>query len=144
MVTYTGMDAIEYAERHGMELSKYQDPVEDAREGLSVEEARGIAREDPNLIHLEVEEMDYYIDEADMGSEWDLGADGVREVAEAMTDILAERHVPVVVRALTGADDEASASPYRQANGEVERVYGRRTIEDALTEAVSIVTGQED
>lgn len=140
----SGYGAIEYAERHGMELSKYSDPVEDAREGLTVEEAREIAREDPNLIHLDVEEMDYYIDEADMGAEWDLGADGVREVAEAMTDILAERHVPVVVRALTGADNEAAATPYRLANGEAERVYGRRTIEDALTEAVSIVTGQEE
>lgn len=140
----SGYGAIEYAEEHGMELSKYQDPIEGPREGLSVEEAREIAREDPNLIHLDVEEMDYYIDEADMGAEWDLGADGVREVAEAMTDILAERHVPVVVRALTGADNEAAATPYRLANGEAERVYGRRTIEDALTEAVSIVTGQEE
>ena len=127
-----------------MGLNKYSDPIEDAREGLTVEEAREIAREDPGLIYLEVEEMDYYIDEADMGAEWDLGADGVREVAEAMTDILAERHVPVVVRALTGADNEAAATPYRLANGEAERVYGRRTIEDALTEAVSIVTGQEE
>lgn len=45
-------EAIEIAEREGLTLSKYADPVEGAREGLTVEEARLVAREDPGLIYL--------------------------------------------------------------------------------------------
>lgn len=32
-------------------LSKYADPTEGAREGISIDEAREIAREDPSLIY---------------------------------------------------------------------------------------------
>ena len=49
----TGSKAIEYAEAHGLTLNKYTDPTEEAREGLSVDEARQIAREDPSLIWIE-------------------------------------------------------------------------------------------
>lgn len=52
--TLTGHDAIEYAERHGLTLSKYNDPTELARDELSLDEAREIAAEDPSLIYLEV------------------------------------------------------------------------------------------
>lgn len=52
MTTYNGMDAIEYAEQHGLRLNKHADPTEDAREGLTVDEAREIAREDASLIYL--------------------------------------------------------------------------------------------
>jgi len=55
MKTLIGIEAVEYARKNAKALSKYADPIEDAREGLSVEEAREIAREDPNLIHLDVE-----------------------------------------------------------------------------------------
>ncbi|HSH28633.1 MAG TPA: hypothetical protein VK971_01900 [Thiohalobacter sp.] len=48
----TGYDAIEYAEQHGLTLGKYADPTEDAREGLTPDEAREIAAEDPSLIYL--------------------------------------------------------------------------------------------
>jgi hypothetical protein len=47
-----GYDAIGHAEQHGMLLSKYNDPIEDAREGLTVEEAREVAAQDPSLIYL--------------------------------------------------------------------------------------------
>ena len=46
----TGLAAIDYAASHGVDLSKYADPTEDARDGLSVDEAREIAREDASLI----------------------------------------------------------------------------------------------
>ena len=52
--TITGLDAIEYAAEHGLTLSKYNDPIEDAREGLTVEEAREVAAEDPSLIYVHV------------------------------------------------------------------------------------------
>lgn len=48
----TGYDAINYAERHGLTLSKYNDPIEGARDGLTPEEAREIAAEDPGLIYV--------------------------------------------------------------------------------------------
>jgi hypothetical protein len=36
-------------------LRKYNDPIEDARENITVEEARQIAREDPSLIYAEID-----------------------------------------------------------------------------------------
>ncbi len=50
--TITGSDAIAYAEAKGITLSKYADPTEDGRDGLSVDEAREIAAADPSLVYL--------------------------------------------------------------------------------------------
>ena len=55
--TLKGWTAIRYAEKHDEfdgELRKYADPVEDAREGLSVSQAKRVAHEDPRLIYLRV------------------------------------------------------------------------------------------
>lgn len=49
MTRLTAHDAIEYAAAHGLTLSKYADPTEGARGGLTVEEAREIAADDPSL-----------------------------------------------------------------------------------------------
>lgn len=50
-----GYQAIEYAEAHGgFRLSKYTDPIEEAREDLTPEQARKVASEDPSLIYLDV------------------------------------------------------------------------------------------
>jgi len=46
----TGIDAIEYAEEHGLLLNKYADPMEGAREFITPYEARCIAEEDPSLV----------------------------------------------------------------------------------------------
>lgn len=51
--TLTGTDAIDFAEEHGLTLSKHEDPIEEARDGLTVEEAREVASEDPALIYVE-------------------------------------------------------------------------------------------
>jgi len=48
--TLTGYAAIDYAEEHGVLLNKYQDPTEGGRIGLTVQEARDVAAEDPSLI----------------------------------------------------------------------------------------------
>ena len=47
-----GHAAIEYAEQHEphLLLNKFADPTEDARKGLTVNEAREIARDDDGLI----------------------------------------------------------------------------------------------
>ncbi len=45
-----GHAAIEYAEENDLLLNKFADPTEDARKGLTVNEAREIAREDDGLI----------------------------------------------------------------------------------------------
>lgn len=52
----TGHEAIDYANEHDLSLNKYADPVEDARTGLSVEEANEIAREDARLIWIVTQE----------------------------------------------------------------------------------------
>ena len=55
IMTLTGYAAIEYAEEHDLLLRKYTDPIEDAREDLTVDEARAVAREDVRLIYLTIE-----------------------------------------------------------------------------------------
>ncbi|WP_438029076.1 hypothetical protein [Sorangium sp. So ce233] len=52
-VRLTGWTAIEAAERAGLKLSKATDPTDGARDGLSVDEARAVAAEDPSLIFVE-------------------------------------------------------------------------------------------
>lgn len=48
----TGHEAIELKESDdSVKLHKYSDPIEDAREDISADEARGIAKEDPSLIY---------------------------------------------------------------------------------------------
>lgn len=49
-----GYEAIQYAEAHGLPLCKFNDPVEDAREDLTPDEARKIALEDARLIYIDV------------------------------------------------------------------------------------------
>lgn len=47
-----GYAAIEIAAAdRSVQLNKYTDPVEEAREDVSIEDAREIASEDPNLIY---------------------------------------------------------------------------------------------
>lgn len=50
----SGHDAIEYAERTGATLHKYADPIEGARDSLTIDEARQVAREDASLIWVSV------------------------------------------------------------------------------------------
>lgn len=54
-----GYEAITYAQNNDLTLSKYNDPIEDARDGLTLDEARKIASEDPSLIYIEVKNNDY-------------------------------------------------------------------------------------
>ena len=54
----TGEEAIDYARKNNELLSKYCDPLEGGRSGLSVDEATDIAREDPALIYIHTEEHD--------------------------------------------------------------------------------------
>ena len=53
-----GHDAIKAAAALGCNLSKYADPIEDARTDVTIYEAREIANEDPGLLWLEVESTD--------------------------------------------------------------------------------------
>lgn len=56
-IDLSGLDAIAAAERDGRTLSKYADPTEGHRDGLTVDEARAIAKEDPSLVYLSAEEQ---------------------------------------------------------------------------------------
>ena len=58
-IKLTGHAAIAYAETTGCRLSKYPDPAEGAREGLTVEQGRAVAAEDPGLIYLETSEYSF-------------------------------------------------------------------------------------
>ena len=49
MIKLTGREAIDYAAAHDLMLRKYTDPTEQARL-VTVDEAREIAREDPELV----------------------------------------------------------------------------------------------
>ena len=42
-----GLAAIDIAEANGLPLNKYNDPIEDARTGLDIAEARKVAAADP-------------------------------------------------------------------------------------------------
>lgn len=76
----TGTAAIAYAEQHGgLTLNKYSDPIEDARIGLSVDEAEDIARIDPSLIWIESAELKSYVDAR-------LRPDGTLEVLDRTAD----------------------------------------------------------
>ena len=54
MITITGTDAIEYARTIGCELNKYNDPTEDAKHDITIEEAEDVARDDAHLIWASV------------------------------------------------------------------------------------------
>ncbi|MFA7295651.1 MAG: hypothetical protein WC211_00525 [Dehalococcoidia bacterium] len=53
----TGKTAIEAAERLGLTLSTHTDPTAEARTGVSVDDARAIAREDASLVYVDVDVM---------------------------------------------------------------------------------------
>lgn len=55
MKTLKGTEAIEFAREHDMLLFKHSDPTEGFRDDVTIEEAEDIAREDGNLIYLEVD-----------------------------------------------------------------------------------------
>ncbi len=49
-----GRNALTYAQAHSLTLSAHTDPTAECRDGVSVEEARRIASEDPSLVYLDV------------------------------------------------------------------------------------------
>ena len=61
-----GQAAIDFAKNNDLYLCKYSDPVEDAREDLTVDEAEEVAKVDPSLIwvtHVENEWGAVLVDE---------------------------------------------------------------------------------
>jgi hypothetical protein len=59
----TGYDAIEEKRKNNsVFLNKYEDPIEDARYDISIEDAEEIAAEDPSLIYAEPAEYLVYMD----------------------------------------------------------------------------------
>ena len=65
----TGFEAIEFAEKEGLTLSKEADAVDDAVDGLSIAEAEAIATDMPEAIFLVVSETEYYGDRKNMEPE---------------------------------------------------------------------------
>lgn len=51
-----GIDAINYKEQYPeAELNKYSDPIEDARDDISIEYAKEVMCDDPNLVYVDVD-----------------------------------------------------------------------------------------
>lgn len=98
--TIYGYGAIAHARLTGCTLSKSADPTEDDRDGLTVEEAEEIAREDPSLISVEVDLTDDEIRSArteagahgdtDMVKTCNLALDGDDHARSQVGEILAE------------------------------------------------------
>jgi hypothetical protein len=63
----TGHDAIACAAASGLTLAKYADPIEGARTGLTVAEAKAVAKVDASLIHME--EKDKLLVHLDAGAD---------------------------------------------------------------------------
>ena len=55
----TGFAAIEFAERHNLQLKKHGDRVDGPERGLTVAEAEAIADEDEALIYLDLPDQEY-------------------------------------------------------------------------------------
>jgi len=53
-----GLTAIRWARRQGMLLSKYNDPTEGELFDLTPDQAENIARDDQNLIYLNLDDFD--------------------------------------------------------------------------------------
>jgi hypothetical protein len=51
-----GTEAIEHARAHDLTLSKYADPIEGWRDGLTPAEAEAVSEEDPGLVYIDVAE----------------------------------------------------------------------------------------
>lgn len=90
----TGYAAIDAAEVRGVYLHKCSDPTEGERHGLTVEEAREIAKEDPSLIWLPVDARRATPDQFAHDAGWDFSEiqttaeDGVAEEdEEGLSDV---------------------------------------------------------
>jgi hypothetical protein len=59
-----GREAICTAEALGLRLNKYADQTEGTQTGLTVEEAREVAREDPRLVYVDVDLDSLVLDDA--------------------------------------------------------------------------------
>lgn len=106
----TGRDAIEHARLHGLTLSKYQDPTDGSRDGLGVEDAEEIAREDPSLIYLDVDDGVQWWRVARPNGTPSYGY-GTREQADAWADRMSdERGLDVDRYAVSAADDYDESS----------------------------------
>lgn len=110
--TLTGRDAIRYAEAHDLTVRKHADPIEGAREGLTVSEAEEVAREDASLIWIEVEAPDLIATEARDCADcaWPEGTD----------------------------DDRRESADWCLTEGDlksIERVLGRRLVRDEIRDA---------
>ena len=66
----TGRDAITHAAAHGLTLSKYADPTEGARTGLSIAEAEEVALEDPSLIWVRGGRPSWRVQPVETGADW--------------------------------------------------------------------------
>ena len=84
---YNGFEAIFAAKKLGVPLSKYADPVEGPREGLTVLEAEEIAREDASLIYLDIKDAGPKY----TGSRWHNPVESVTQCPKCATETVEDQ-----------------------------------------------------
>lgn len=110
MITLTGIAAINAAEANDLSLSKYADPTEGAREGLTVEEAREIAKIDASLIWVEMAAADaptYRIESKTQHTGWQ--DEGSGDVYSSIVD------AKYAIYGLESENDDGASIQYRLA-----------------------------
>ncbi len=104
-ITITGITAIAFARAAGETLSKYADPTDAARAGLSLAEAAAIARMDPSLVYIEIERSRFVALRREAEQAGDEQTAGIcREILAGNLDRL-DQAVDVLVAALDADTD---------------------------------------
>ena len=103
----TGQAAIDHAESQNLTLNKYADPIEEARAGLTVEEAEEVAREDASLIWInvqgaEAEAKEWAVEIVEMMSAEDVASfdDNRAEWADGISTMVFPEALPPVAEAV--------------------------------------------
>jgi hypothetical protein len=100
-VRLQGRAAIAHAESRGLSLSKYGDPTEDGRDGLTVSEAQEVAHGDPSLIYLDIA---LKLSPAAAAAVEETGVDPADDVARVCSGKITEDDL--LAECLDGADDD--------------------------------------
>ena len=150
-IRLTGQTAIDYAEKHGVLLCSYNSPVEDGREDVTIEQAQTIAREDAELIYLDVDAIGITISIPTCTEAWGPECDeataerAAEELADMVADMLRDEYPQAQVDASPNmADAGATINECRvqgadEATAELIRRRVSEYIEEHWTEALARV-----
>lgn len=132
-----GYRAIEFARLHGFTVNKYADPIEGPRANIGISAALDIAREDPSLLWLDIEDELVFRDlRAEAGEAGDLEQVALCDRALAGDAAARRECVEVIENAAAQADSRGSRSrpasriPARTAAPGQSRILSQRATRD--------------